>query len=145
MAVVNPTADHSFVDAGELFVSSVDAVWAVLSYVVTDLADDAVVGAKLNSSRHPWQGRVPSSWESYDPTCFVGTSLRDDAALSTLVVVIALGCWLGDWALGPCRGVSSLGRCLAGNTVRVCSRVRSTLGRWRADTFYEVTEEGVGC
>ena len=75
MAVVNPTTDHYFVDARELFVSSVDAVWAVLSYVVTDLADDAVVGAKPNSSRHPWQGRVPCSWDFNDPTCFVGASL----------------------------------------------------------------------
>ena len=95
MAVVNPTADHSFVDAGELFISIVETVWAVLSYVVTDLADEAVVGAKPNSSRHPLQGRVPSSWESYDPTCFVGANLRDDVALSTLAVVIALGCLLG--------------------------------------------------
>ena len=95
MAVVNPTADHSFVDAGELFVSRVNAVWAVLSYVVTDLADDAVVGAKPNSSRHPWQAKVPCSWEFFDPTCFVGANLRGDAALSTLVVVISSGCWLG--------------------------------------------------
>ena len=53
MAVVNPTVENSFVDAGELFVSRVDAVWAVVSYVVTDVADNAVVGAKPNSSRHP--------------------------------------------------------------------------------------------
>ena len=145
MAVVNPTADRSFVDAGELFVSRVNAVWAVLSYVVTDLTDDAVVGAKPNSSRHPWQVSVPCSWDFNDPTCFVGANLRDEAALSTLVVVISSGCWLGVWTLGPRRGVSSLGRCLAGHTVRVCSGVRSMMGRLKADSFYGVTEEGVGC
>ena len=54
MSVGNPTVDCALVGAGELFVSRVDAIWAVVSYVVTDVADNVVVGAKSNSSSHPW-------------------------------------------------------------------------------------------
>ena len=53
MTVGSPAVDGSLVDTGELFVSRVDAIWAVVSYAVTDTANNAVVGAKPNASRHP--------------------------------------------------------------------------------------------
>ena len=76
MTVGNPTVDRTFVGAGELFASRVDAAWAVISYLVTHVADNAVVGAKPNSSRHTWQAKIPSSGEFYEPTCFVVANLR---------------------------------------------------------------------
>ena len=124
--------------------SRVDAVWAVFSYVVTDVVDNAVVGAKSNSSRHPWQAKIPSSGEFYEPTCFVVANLREASALSTLVGVIALRCWLGVCALSPCSGFSTLGRCLVVVTLRGFSGVRSAFGRWGKNAFYRVTKEGAG-
>ena len=53
MTAGNPAVGGSLFDTGELCVSRVDAIWAVVSYVVTDTAHNAVVGAKPNASRHP--------------------------------------------------------------------------------------------
>ena len=94
-----------------------DAFWAIFSYAVTNVTDNAVVGAEHNSSCHPWQSKVLASGKFYDPVCFIGAA----TALGTLVGVVALGRWLGVSALGPFRVVSAMERYLVGVTLRVCS------------------------
>ena len=106
-----------------------EALWTIAIYVVTNVTDNTVIGAEPDSSRHPWQGKVPASGNFYDPTCFVGSA----NALWTLVRGVSLVQLLGSSALGPRRVVSALGHSLVG--VTWC-----TLGA----AFYGVTEVGVG-
>ena len=108
----DPVVDSCFVGSGKLCVSGVDAFWAIVSYVVTNVTDNAVVGAEPNSSCHPWQGEVLASSNLYNPACFVGTT----NALWTLEGA-SLGQLLGIGLLSACRVGSALGSSLVGVTL----------------------------